>query len=220
MAAKKTPAQSTKRSSRIKKGFWASETGKKTFIGLLALIAFAGLVVVIKGFPDRGPGANVGVGADGFSVYEIEGADLGIANAVTKSVVEAEFGSLVKKVDDVEKSGVISYNGNKGQTATFYMTTKDNAFGSFYIDVMEYKSQKAYDEADVFSSTLDAGKVQNLDARSMKAATIANEREYALLVSKGTKSYKFALTQPYKNVKISEVTARSILKKIAEKTQL
>lgn len=203
-----------------KGGFWASETGKKTFIILLALIGFAGLIAVIKGFPDRGPGAQMGVGADGFSVYEITGADLGIVNVVKKPVVQAELGNLTKQIDDVEKSGVVSYNGDKGQTATYYLVTKGGARGTFYVDVMEYKTQQAYDNADVFNNTLDAGKVQGLTARYMKAATIANEREYALLVSKGLKSYKFAFTQPFKNVKIDEVTVQSALKKIAEKAEL
>jgi len=215
--ATKTPT----RTKRTKQNFWASEAGKKTFIGILALVAFAGLVIVIKGFPDRGPGAATGVGADGFSVYEIKGADLGIANVVKKPLVQAEFGNLVKEVRDVEKSGVINYNGNKGQTATYYLvTTKGNAKGSFYVDVMEYKSQQAYDDANVFAYTLDAGKVQGLQARYMKAATIANEREYALLVSKGTKSYKFAFTQPFKSIQINEETTQAALKRIAEKAEL
>lgn len=215
MATKKKFAR--KRSGR---GFWASEAGKKTFVILLGLIAFAALVMIIRGFPDRGPGAEIGVGADGFSVYEVEGADLGIVNVVKKPVVEAELAKLVKQVDDVEKSGVVSYNGNKGQTATYYVMTNDGNLGSFYVDVMEYKSQEAYDEADVFGNTADAGKVQNLPARYMKAATIANEREYALLVSKGTKSYKFALTQPFQKITINEVTAQAALKRIAEKAEM
>lgn len=214
MAAKKSSRK------RANKNFWASDAGKKTFIGLLALVAFAGLIAVIQGFPDRGPGAQSGVGADGFSVYEIEGADLGVANVVSKSIVEGELKNLVKQVDDVEKSGVISYNGNKGQTATYYLTTNDNLLGSFYVDVMEYKSQKAYDDDNVFENTADAGKINGNEARYMKAATIANEREYALLVTKGLKSYKFALTQPFKNVKINETTAQAALKRIAEKAEL
>lgn len=220
MATKKKPTVRSKRKSSKNANFWASEAGKKTFIGLLALIAFAGLVVVITQFSDKSPGVTAGVGADGFSVYEIEGADLGIANAVKKPVVVSEFGDLLKSVDDVEKSGVVSYNGNKGQTATYYFSTKSGANGSFYVDVMEYKSQQAYKEADVFAKTLSAGKIQGLDAYYMKAATIANEREYALLISKGIKSYKFAITQPFKNVKINELTAQSVLKRIAAKAEL
>lgn len=213
MVAKKT------KNKQRKKDFWTSEAGRKTFIIILALVAFAGLVVIIQGFPDRGPGAQNGVGADGFSVYEIEGADLGIAAVVEKPVVESELGANVKKVEDVEASGVISYNGNKGQTATYYFRTNDGLLGSLYVDVMEYKSQQAYDDENVFAGTLDAGKIQNYPARHMKAITIANEREYAILVTKDLKSYKFAITQPFKSVKISETAAHNILKKVAEKAK-
>ena len=209
-----------KKKIKQQKNFWASEAGKKTFIIILALVAFAGLVVVIQGFPDRGPGAQNGMGADGFSVYEIEGADLGIAAAVEKSVVESELGAHAKKVEDVDASGVINYNGNKGQTATYYFTTSDGLLGSFYVDVMEYKSKQAYDNENVFANTSDAGKIQGFEARHMKAITIANEREYAILVTKDLKSYKFSITQPFKNVKISETTAHNILKRIAEKAKL
>lgn len=212
-------ATRAKRKKSKKGNFWASDTGKKTFVLILGLIGLAGLIVVINGFNGRGPGANNGVGADGFSVYEMKGADLGIADVVKKPIVMSELGSLVKQVDEVDKSGVVNYDGNKGQTATYYLVTKHDTQGSFYVDVMEYPSQKAYDEADVFNATADAGKVQNLPARYMKAMTIANEREYALLVTKGTKSYKFAFTQPFNNVKLDETTMQAALKRIAEKAQ-
>lgn len=205
--------------SRKRGGFWASEAGKKTFVILLMVIAFAGLLAVIVSFRQN-PGAQNGVGADGFSVYEIKGADLGVASVVRKPDVETELSTLVSQVDDAKKSGVISYNGNKGQTSTFYITTKDGAEGSFYVDVMQYKSQKAFEDANVYRNTLDAGRVQGNAARYMHAATIANEREYALLVIKGLNSYKFALTQPFKNVKINEVTALGAMKRIAEKADL
>lgn len=213
-------ATQSKRKKTKKSNFWASDAGKKTFVVLLGLIGLAGLIVIINGFNSRSPGANSGVGADGFSVYQMPGADLGIVNVVKKPVVVSEFGDLVKQVDEVDKSGVVNYNGSKGQTATYYLVTKHDTQGSFYVDVMEYPTQKAYDEADVFNNTADAGKVQNLPARYMKAITIANEREYALLVSKGTKSYKFAFTQPFNKIKFDETTIQAILKRIAEKAQM
>jgi hypothetical protein len=216
MKAKKTAAR-----KRSRKGnFFTSPLGKKIVILLMAVVALGVLVVIINGFPLKNQGSKYGVGADGYSVYEVKGADLGIAKVVDKSSVESAFGSLVKSVDDVDTSGVISLNGNKGQTATYYIQTKAGTQGSFYVDVMEYKSQKAYDADNIFADTADAGKVNGLAARTMPAFTIANEREYALLVTKGLKSYKFALTQPYKNVTIDEVTAQTILKKIAAKANL
>ncbi len=216
MKAKKTAAR--KRTS--KGNFFTSPLGKKVVVVLMAAVALGVLVVIINGFPLRNQGAQYGVGANGFKVYEIKGADLGIASVVKKSTVESEFGSLVKSVDNVDASGVISLNGNKGQTATFYLKTKAGTNGSFYVDVMEYKSKKAYEADDIFAGTADAGKVKGLEARMMPAMTIANEREYALLVTKDLKSYKFALTQPFKNVTIDETTAQTVLKKIAEKAEL
>lgn len=216
MKAKKPAAR--KRSNRG--NFFTTPLGKKVVIILMAAVALGVLVVVINGFPLKNQGAKYGVGADGYSVYEIKGADLGIANVVKKSTVESEFGSQLKSVDDVDASGVISLNGNKGQTATFYIETKAGTHGSFYVDLMEYKSDKAYKADDIFAGTADAGKVNGLEARTMPAITIANEREYALLVTKGLKSYKFALTQPFKKVTIDEVTAQTILKKIASKAEL
>lgn len=216
MKAKKTAAR--KRSNR--NNFLTSPLGKKIVVVLMAAVALGVLVIIINGFPLKNQGAQYGVGADGYSVYEVKGADLGIANVVKKSTVESEFGDLLKSVSDVDASGVISLNGNKGQTGTFYVETKAGTRGSFYVDLMEYKSKKAYESDDIFAGTADAGKVNDLEARTMPAITIANEREYALLVTKGLKSYKFALTQPFKNVTIDEVAAQTILKKIADKADL
>ena len=213
--AKKPRTKKSKKSS-----FWASEAGKKTFIVILAIVAFASLALVIKLFPDRGQGSKDGVGADGFSVFVIDGADLGITDVVKKPVVEAELGSQTKSIDDVQKTKVISYNGDKGQTATYYLTTKNGMRGSFYVDVMEYKSQAAYNDADTSKNTTDAGKINGNEARYMKAAIIANELEYALLVTKDTKSYKFALTQSIKNAQIDESTARAALINIARQASL
>lgn len=221
MAKKSVKKTSAKKStSSRKRGFWASDAGNKTFILILCLIAFAGLVIIIKNLSTNNPGAQYGVGADGFTVFEDEKSDLGIDKVVEKPLVEKELGSLTKEIDDVRKTSVLNYNGNKGQTATYYLVTNEDTLGSFYVDVMEYKSQKAYDQANVFASTLDAGEIQGLKAAYMRATTIANEREYALLVSKGTKSYKFALTQQFQNVKIDEVTAQNALKRIAQQAHL
>jgi hypothetical protein len=216
MAAKSKARQKQSRSAG---GFWATETGKKTFVVLLGLIGLAGLIVIIIGFPTH-PGAKYGVGADGFSVFEMQGTDLGIAEVVSKATVQEELGSLVKQVDDVEKTSVLNYDGNKGQTATYYIITKGGASGSFYVDLMQFQSQQAYDNAHVFNGTLDAGNINGMPAHYMQAATIANEREYALLVSKGAKSYKFAITQPFHNIEIDEVTAQAALKRIAAKAHL
>lgn len=219
MAKKSRTKKATARKSS-RRDFWTTPKGKKTAIVLLAIVALICITAIVYFSPLRSPGAKTGVGANGFSVFEVKGADLGIANVTQKDVVVKELGDLVKGVDDVESSGVLNFNGNKGQTATYYIETKAGTQGSVYVDVMEYKSEAALKADDLDKGTADGGKVQNLPVRYMHASTIANEREYALLITKGLKSYKFAMTQPHQNVTINELTALEALKRIAEKSNL
>lgn len=219
MAKKSRTKKATARKG-LRRDFWTTPKGKKTAIVILAIVALICITAIVYFSPLRNPGAKTGVGANGFSVFEIKGANLGIADVAKKDLVVKELGDLVKSVDDVQSSGVLSFNGNKGQTATYYIQTKAGTQGSVYVDVMEYKSQAAIKADDLDKGTADGGKAQNLPVRFMHAATIANEREYALLITKGTKSYKFAMTQPYQNITIDEVTALNTLKRIAEKSSL
>jgi len=219
MAKKSRTKKATSRKAS-RKDFWTTPKGKKTAIALLAIVALICITGIVYFSPLRSSGAKTGVGANGFSVFEVKGADLGIANVSKKDVVVKELGDLVKSVNDVESSGVISMNGNKGQTATYYLKTKADTYGSVYVDVMEYKNESALKADDLDRRTADGGKVQGLAVRYMHARTIANEREYALLITKGLKSYKFAMTQPYQKITIDEVTALSTLKRIAEKSSL
>lgn len=218
--AKKSQTKKTTARKVSRKDFWKTPKGKKTAIVLLAAVALLSIAVILYFSPLRTPGAKNGVGANGFSVFEIKGANLGIADVAKKDIVVKELGSYVKSVDDVESSGVLNFNGNKGQTATYYIETKDGTQGSVYVDLLEYKSDAALKADNLTKGTADGGKVQDLPVRYMHAATIANEREYALLITKGLKSYKFAMTQPFRNITINEVTALGLLKKIAEKSSL
>lgn len=218
--AKKPRTKKTTARKGLRKDFWTTPKGKKTAILLLAVVALVCITGIVYFSPLRSPGTKNGVGANGFSVFEIKGANLGIADVSKKDVVVKELGDLVKSVDDVESSGVLSFNGNKGQTATYYIETKAGTQGSVYVDVMEYKNEAALKADDLDRGTADGGKVQNLPVRYMHASTIANEREYSLLITKGLKSYKFAMTQPYQKVTIDEVTALNALKRIAEKSNL
>lgn len=203
-----------------RRDFWTTPKGKKTAIALLGLAAVVSIGLIIWFSPLRSPGSKTGVGANGFNVFEDKGGDLGIANVAKRDLVTQELGTRVKSVDEVDVSNVLNFNGNKGQTATYYIETKAGTTGSVYVDVMQYKSDAALKSDDLDKGTLDGGKVQDLPVRYMGAATIANEREYALLVTKDLKSYKFAMTQPHQNITINEEEALSILKRIAEKSRL
>ena len=54
----------------------------------------------------------------------------------------------------------------------------------------------------------------------MPAATLSTDREYALLVTNGLKSYKFAVLQPTNAVAINELTSQNIMKKIIDESKL
>lgn len=183
-------------------------------LGVVITAALGALAVMVIFLSNRGPGTQTGVGADGFSVFEIKGADLGITSVVSKQSVVNELGKHAKSVDDVDKSGVVSLNGNKGQTATYNFTTPSGARSSVYVDVLIYQSQSAYDADNVFAGTGSAGKVGDMEVRFLPAVSLGYDREYALLVSKGVKSYKFAMVQPNSKIEINEITAQDILKKL------
>ena len=223
MKSKKIRRGSTKKTltGKLSKRFSRLKKQQRTALLLTGLGVFGVVaigLIIWTGFFNKG--AQYGFGADGFNVSELSGADLGIANVVGKRTVTTEVGSLAKSVDDADVSHVLNLNGNKGQTSTFNFVSQAGTSCSFYVDVLNYKSQAAYDADNVFNGTGDAGMVGQSPARYMPAATVGFDREYALLVTKGTKSYKFAITQPQSNITISEVTAQDALKRIAEKANL
>lgn len=187
----------------------------------VAILAGVGVIAASVYFmPSRSQGSKAGVGANGFSVYEMKGVDLGIANVVNRATVIEELGTAASSVDRVEKSGAVNFNGNRGQTATYPFTLAGGGKATLYVDVMVYKNQAAYERDDVFAGTADLGTVDDLPVRAMHAATIGKEREYAILVTKDLKSYKFAITQPNDGVKIDEVAAHAILKRVADRANL
>lgn len=180
------------------------------------------LAYVMITAPNFGSKSQQGVGADGYNVKVLKGQDLNVANVVGKPLVQKELSTAIAgQIGNVNKTDVLNMNGNLGQTATYYFKAKGtDVVCNFYTDVMVYKSQAAYDSDDVFIGTGDAGKVGDLDARYMPAVTIGKDREYALLVTKGLKSYKFAILQPVKSIQIEERVAQEALKKIAAQADL
>lgn len=193
---------------------------RNVVLGVVVTAALGALAIMVIFLANRNPGAQNGVGPDGFRVYEIKGADLGITSVVTKEDVVADLGGHAKSVKDVEKSGVISLNGNKGQTATYNFTTVGGHSASVYVDVLIYQSQNAYNSDNVFAGTGSAGTVNGMEIRFLPAVSLGKDREYALLVTKGLASYKFAMTQPNDKVEINEITAQDILKKLIAKAKL
>lgn len=220
--SKRSKKANAKRFHKLTMAFSKNKTLQKGLLLTGGVVALGALGYTIINMPILNPGSTPGVGADGYSVSEIKGADLGIADVAKKPLVEQELQAVAGRIGNVNKSGVINMNGNKGQTATYYFESKSDKSVkySFYVDVMQYKSEAAYNSAAVFKGTGDAGMVAGLAARYLPAATIAGEREYALLVTKDLNSYKFAITQPAKKLTITEPTAQAIVKKIAEQADL
>lgn len=208
-----------KKNTRKKASHVDPRRTQRIVLGAIAVAAIGAVVLMVIVFPTNGDDQS-GVGADGFSVFEKKGADLGVTKVTAKNVVVEALGKNAKSVEDVEKSGVISINGNVGQTATYTFTLKDGSKATIDIDVLEYKSEDAYKSDDVFKGTGVAGKVDGREVRYIPASSIGKERIYALLVTKDLKSYKFAMAQPNTNVQIREYLAQDILKAIIDKSTL
>lgn len=197
----------------------STRSPKQIVLGVAIVAALGALAVMVVVLP-KNQGSQPGVGADGYSVFEKKGADIGVVSVSEKSVVVAALGDRAKTVDDVTKSGVISLNGNLGQTATYTFTTPTGTKSYIDIDILKYQSQAAMDSDDLEKGTGSAGKVNNMDVRYLPAKTIGSEREYALLVSKDLKSYKFSMMQPSSKAEIREYKAWDILKAIIAKSDL
>lgn len=185
-------------------------------VGLGAIIF---VIVTITNLP-KPDGAMRGVGANGFRAYEEKDGNLGVGQVASRQVVSEALGAKAKDVKDVSTSTVFNIDGTRGQTATFDITKANGKPGSVYIDVMVFKSSIALDEAHIYANTLKTDPIQGHDAYFMHAMTMGSDREYRLMVVKGTKVYKFVLTQPFRDITINEVMALATLKKIAAKSNL
>lgn len=201
---------------KTKKGASKSLNRRSIIVGGVLVAALGALAYMVITLPSRGGESTT---ANGY-VFEVKGADLGIDKVVSKQEVTEELSGNAKAVDAVEKSGVLSFYGNKGQTATYNFSTVSGGRASMYVDVMTYQSQEAYDEARVFAGTGSAGKVNNMEVRFLPGITLGSDREYALLVTKDLKSYKFAITQSSQKIEINEQVAQEILKKLIAKADL
>lgn len=208
-----------KKNTRKKAVHTDSKRTQRVILGAVAAAAVGAVGLMVLVFPKEN-NIMTGSGADGFSVFEKKGADLGIADVTSKQTIENALAKNAKNVSNVEKSGVISLNGNVGQTATYNFSLKDGSKASIDIDVLEYKSQEAYDNDNVFKGTGLAGTIDDREVRYIPASSIGTERVYALLVTKDLKSYKFAMSQPNTKIQIKEYLAQDILKAIIDKSEL
>lgn len=210
--------KSGKKNSRTVKKRAIHPDYRRFALPAVIVIALAALVITIFALPNNT--ARNGVGADGFSVKRLKGVQLGVDKIVDKQTIASAFGDNAKDIKDGVITDALNRNGNKSQQITYDFTTQSGKSASVYIDLVIYKNQASYDDDSVFAGTGSAGKIDGREVRYMPAATLSMDREYALLVTNGLKSYKFAILQPTNDIKINELTAQNIMKKIIEESKL
>lgn len=209
--------KSHKKTSRASRKQTTRPDLRRFALPAVIIVALGALAVTILVLPNQ---ARNGFGADGFNVSLIKGAQLGVDKITSKQTIVTALGANAKDVKDGEITDGLNRNGSKSQQITYEFTTKSGETASFYIDLLVYKNQAAYDGDSVFASTGHAATIDGREVRYMPAATLSMDREYALLVSNGLKSYKFAMLQPSNGVAINELTAQNIMKKIIEQSNL
>ncbi len=206
-----------KKNTRKKVAHVDSKRSQKIVLGAVAVAALGALAIMVLVVPSNG---DANTGATGFSAFEKKGADIGIAKVTSEQTVKNALGKKVKSVSAVDVSGVLSINGNLGQTATYNFVLPDGSTGWIDVDVKQYKDRKSYDEDNVFAGTGAAGTINDRDIRYLPATSLGKERIYSLLVTNNLKSYKFALSQPNDKVQILEYKAQDILKEIIKNSNL
>lgn len=195
---------------------------KRARLFVLPLMIFVGAgavilaIITIIVMPKVNPGAQRGVGANGFQAYVEQNGDLGIAKLVTKDEVAKALGDKAKSVDGAQVSKVMNIDGSRGQTATYSFVRTDGKKSSLYVDLMFFKNQPTLDAAHVTTATAKAGTISGRQAYYLHAQTLGSDREYRLMVVDGLKVYKFVIVQPRTSIAISEVSALASLKKLAQ----
>ena len=183
-------------------------------VGAMVAIALVALGAIIV-FTEK-PAAPAMQG----SAYQERGVDLGMASVVSKQALIDAFGSNVKNVHDGTVSGVLNYQGNRGQTATYPLTLPSGAQASVDIDVMRYGSKEAFDAAMPLNGAGDLGEVAGHAVKYLPALTIAGKKNYSIIFANGNDIYKITLMQPATRPEILEFKAQDSMKALVEKAKL
>jgi len=190
----------------------------------ILLVVGAGVIILtilsIITLPGAKPGAQRGVGADGFHAYVEDNTDLGVRSVVSKNQVASILGKKAKSVGDADVSKVFNYNGDRSQTLTFSFVRSDGAAATLYVDMKLYKNMGSLEADHIYVATAKAGTVNGHPAYYKHAQTIDNTREYHIMVVNGLRAYRFVIAQPLGNIKISEIDADALLKKLAAEAKL
>lgn len=201
---------------------------KKRLIVIVALVlvvlAGAGVLAYVIAHDKNGvnnPGAQYGVGADGYGASVNPNEHLGTVKVLTKDQVNAGFGSDAT-VSKPEESGTLHLGDVKGETATFAVkTTKGDV--SFEVDVRTYPSAEDLNAAGPFTGAEQA-KVAGLSSEAHYLVPygqeMLNDQQVALLTTKDKTSYKFAIVQSSDKIIYGTDEAKAILLEIAKKANL
>lgn len=200
-----------------------SPRAQKVILPLFIIIGASVVILTIISIivmPKPQPGAQRGVGADGFQAFVEKDGDLGAKSLVTKEQVVAALGKKAKSVGNAEVGKVFNLNNDRSQSITFPFVRADGVVSSLYVDTKLYENMRSLEQDHIYVATAKAGTINGHPAYYKHAQTIGQEREYHLMVVNGLKAYRFVIAQPFKNITISEIDAVAILKKLAQQARI
>lgn len=191
---------------------------------VLVVMAGAGVLTYVIVHDKSGvnnPGAQYGIGADGYGASINPNEHLGTAKVLTKDQVNAGFGGKAT-VSKPEESGTLHLGDVKGETATYTVKTAKGDV-SFEVDVRTYPSVEALQSAGPFAGAEQA-KVAGLSTEAHYLIPYGqqalDEQQVALLTTKDKTSYKFALVQKSDKIIYGTDEAKALLLEIAKQAKL
>lgn len=211
---------------RTKKKQQKALVGRRLRITLLPLFVAigAGMIILVVlsviTLPKDKPGAQRGVGADGFSAFVEENTDLGVRAVTTKESVAKALGAKAKSVNDGQVSKVFNLNGDRSQTLTYPFIRNDGANAELYVDMKLYKNTQSLENDNIYVATKKTDDTNGYPTYYRLAQTLESDREYHIMVVNGLRVYRFVIAQPAQSIAISEIDAAALLKKLASSSKL
>lgn len=186
----------------------------------VVLVGFVIFQVIAVAQRQASPGAESGVGADGFRAFAENDGDIGIGSAISKDQVISALGGNAKSVGNAQISKVFNLNGIRRQQVTFDFKLSSNATAELYVDKIMYTSEQALKKDGVYEATISAGTINDSPIYFRRALTLGKYREYSIMLVKDSTVYRFVIAQPNNSIIISEIDASAILKKVALSTKI
>ncbi len=191
--------------------------------GVVVVILAVGGALVLSGKDDKSSGSSSS-NSDKPSSKTADSAkeDLGLCKLVDKDAAKAALGTAAAKLSGPNDTGVTGLgDGDKGQTCVYPFAEGGDVTNSFYTDLAVY-SQKSFDS--ISKSTATTGKaVSGIGDKAVYESNVlaaTNAKEFTITSLKGTKVYKFVISQPKDAVTFDDATASAALTKIAQAAKL